>query len=84
MFLSTSNLGDLCLHLNIPGDKRNDAASAAEYYDQVTLPRKVRSIIFFLDFIGDITLADSIMDYAEPPAGKAPMQLGPMSIDLAI
>ena len=30
---------------------------------------KMRRMIFFLDNIGDTALAESVMDYAEPPAG---------------
>ena len=30
---------------------------------------KMRRMIFFLDNIGDTALAESLMDYAEPPAG---------------
>ena len=66
MFMNTSDLRRLCLFLSIPLDKRNDAA---DHYYQSTLPRKVRELIFCLDVIGDIALADSVMDCAEPPAG---------------
>ena len=30
---------------------------------------KMREMIFYLDDMGDTALAESVMDYAEPPAG---------------
>ncbi|CAI8045690.1 hypothetical protein GBAR_LOCUS25273, partial [Geodia barretti] len=57
----------LCIHLSIPDDKR-DVDSAVEYYVQSTDPMKMRRMIFCLDRIGDTVLADSLMEYAEPPA----------------
>ena len=60
----------LCNHLNIPGDKRG-VDSATEYYSNSTDQRKMRKMIFSLDMIGDTALADSVMEYAEPPAGMA-------------
>ena len=52
----------------MPCDKR-DVDSAVEYYARSTDPVKMRRMIFMLDFMGDTALADSLMDYAEPPAG---------------
>ena len=69
MNVNTSNLSLLCIWLNIPDDKSNDAITAADHYYQSTQPRKVRELIFSLDRIGDTALADSVMDCAEPPAG---------------
>ena len=67
--MNISNLWGLCIKLSIPDDKRNDAITAADHYYHSTLPRKVRDLIYWLDVIGDTALADSVMDYAEPPAG---------------
>ena len=67
VFENTSNLGRLC---NIPGVKR-DVDSATEYYSNSTDQRKIRKMIFNLDKMGDTALADSVMEYAEPPAGMA-------------
>ena len=64
------NLNYLCRHLNIPRDKR-DVDSAVEYYAQDTDQMKMRKMIFWLDMIGDTALADSVMEFAEPPAGMA-------------
>ena len=69
VFMNTSNLCYLCNSLSIPDDKRNDAITIADHYYQRTWPRKVRDLIFELDWIGDTALADSVMDCAEPPAG---------------
>ena len=65
-----SGIGGLCYLLYIPDDKR-DVDSATEYYSNSTDQRKMRKMIFNLDKIGDTTLADSVMEYAEPPAGMA-------------
>ncbi|CAI8053879.1 hypothetical protein GBAR_LOCUS29437, partial [Geodia barretti] len=67
VFENTSNLSDLCIYLSIPDDKW-DVDSAVEYYVQSTDPMKMRKMIFWLDVIGDTALADSLMEYAEPPA----------------
>ena len=69
VFSNTSDLSDLCDYLSIPDDKRNDAITITDHYYQSTQPRKVRRLIFHLDWIGDTGLADSVMDCAEPPAG---------------
>ena len=69
VFMNTRYLSHLCSCLPIPYDKRNDAITAADHYYQSTQPRKVRRLIFYLDWIGDTALADSVMDCAEPPAG---------------
>ena len=69
VFENTSDLGYLGLRLNIPGDKRNNAASASEHFIQSTEPMKVRKMIFYLDGNGDTALADTVMECAEPPAG---------------
>ena len=53
--------------LHIPFLK-ND--SAVEYYLQSRDQRKVRNLIFQLDMMEETALADTIMEYAEPPAGK--------------
>ena len=34
----------------------------------------MRDVIFWLDWIGDTALADSLMEYAEPPAGMATIE----------
>ncbi|CAI8035158.1 hypothetical protein GBAR_LOCUS19750, partial [Geodia barretti] len=70
VFENTSALSYLCDRLSIPYDKR-DVDSAVEYYVQSTDPMKMRDMIFNLDKIGDTALADSLMEYAEPPAGMA-------------
>ena len=70
VFENTSNLGLLCIYLIIPGDKR-DVDSAVEYFAQDTDQMKMRKMIFNLDEIGDTALADSVMEFAEPPAGMA-------------
>ena len=69
VFENTSNLGGLCIGLNIPYDKRNNAASASEHFIQSTEPLKGRKMVFCLDLIGDTALADTVMECAEPPAG---------------
>ena len=51
-------------------DKR-DVDGATEYYSKSTDQRKIRKMIWFLDYIRDTALADSVMEYAEPPAGMA-------------
>ena len=60
----------LCNHLNIPSDKW-DVDSATEYYSNSTDQRKMRKMIFRLDFMEDTALADSVMEFVEPPAGMA-------------
>ena len=60
----------LCNLLNIPDDKW-DVDSATEYYSNSTDQRKIRKMIFTLDYMGDTALADSVMEFAEPPAGMA-------------
>ena len=70
LFEKASNLALLCSYLDIPDDKRGDAATAAEYYvNNDTGGRGWRHMISWLDFIGDTDLANSIMEYAEPPEG---------------
>ena len=69
VFDNTRDLGDLCYYLNIPNDKRNNAASASEHFIQSTEPMKIRKMIWCLDCIGDTALADTVMECAEPPAG---------------
>ena len=70
LFEKTSDLAGLCSYLHIPRDKRGDAATAAEYYvNNDTGKRGWRWLIWFLDHIGDTDLANSIMEYAEPPEG---------------
>ena len=71
VFENTSDLDRLCSWLPIiPGDKR-DVDSAVEYYAQDTDQMKMRKMIYWLDWIGDTALADSVMEFAEPPAGMA-------------
>ena len=67
------NTRNLCGLLSIPYDKR-DVDSAVEYYIQSTHPRKMRMMIWRLDEIGDTGLADSLMEYAEHPAGMATVE----------
>ena len=69
VFQNTGYLRGLCSYLNIPGDKWNNATSASEHFIQSTEPMKVREMIFWLDFLGDTALADTVMECAEPPAG---------------
>ena len=70
LFEKASNLALLCSGLVIPRDKRGDAATAAEYYvNNDTGKRGWLNMIWFLDVIGDTDLANSIMEYAEPPEG---------------
>ena len=69
IFQKTSDLSELCDWLSIPPENSTSAVSAADYYNQSTKPRKVRKLIYELDFIGDTALADSVMDCAELPAG---------------
>jgi hypothetical protein len=64
------NTSHLCTIFSIPGDKW-DLDSAVEYYVQSTDPMKMIMMIFRLDAIGETDLADSLMEYAEPPAGMA-------------
>ena len=67
VFQSTRDLSRLRSHLHIPDNKRD--IESAEYYAQSSDPRKMRNLIFQLDEMGDTALADSVMEYAEPPAG---------------
>ena len=70
VFQNTKNLGVLCSRLNIPVDKRNNAASASEHFIQSTEPMKAaRKMVFYLDWYRDTALADTVMECAEPPAG---------------
>ena len=73
VFENTSDLSDLCNSFSIPDDKR-DVDSAVECYIQSTSPRKMRWMIWVLDCMGVIGLADSLMEYAEPPAGMATVE----------
>ena len=68
VFKNTADLNKLCSYFTIPDDKR-DVDSAVEYFARSTDPVKMRKMIFKLDDIGDTALAESVMDYAEPPAG---------------
>ena len=70
VFKNTSDLTFLCLYLDIPHDKRSDAATAAEYYvNHSRVYRRGNGIICGLDVIGDTALADSIMSCAKPSTG---------------
>ena len=73
VFDNVSNLNRLCKCLSIPGDKR-DVDSAVEYYVQSPDPMKMRKMIFWLDQFFDTALADSLMEYAELPAGMATIE----------
>ena len=68
MFENTTNLNLLCGGVLIPLHKR-DVDSAVEYFVRSTDPVKMRKMVFLLDRISDTALAESVMDYAEPPAG---------------
>ena len=68
VFKNTTDLNKLCILLFIPDDKR-DFDSAVEYYARSTDPLKLRKMIFILDGMGDTSLAESVVDYAELPAG---------------
>ena len=70
VFENTRNLNLLCYWFHIPGDKR-DVDSAVGYYAQDTDQMKMRKMIWWLDVIGDTALADSVMEFAESPAGMA-------------
>ena len=73
VFQNTSDLSGhrgLCYWLNIPRDKR-DVDSATEYYSNTTDRMKMRKMIWELDEMEDTALADSVMEFAEPPAGMA-------------
>ena len=68
IFENTRDHNDLYDYLNIPRNKRN-VAGAVESYLVSEDPMKGRKMIFNLDSTGDTSLADSVMDCAEPPAG---------------
>ena len=68
IFKNTTDLKWLCNYLSIPRDNW-DVDSAVEYFARSTDPLKMRNMVFWLDDIGDTALAESVMDYAEPPAG---------------
>ena len=70
VFVKTKNLSHLHNTFNIPVNKR-DIDSTVQYFSMSTDPRKMRKLIFRLDENGDTFLADSVMEYAEPPAGMA-------------
>ena len=70
VFKNTSDLRTLYFYLDIPDDKKSDAATAAEYYVNHSKEYwKGREIIWYLDEIGDTALADTIMSCAEPSTG---------------
>ena len=69
VFENTSDLSFLCIGVDIPLDKSNNAASACDHFVQSTEPMKVRKMIWNLDDDGDTALADTVMECAEPPAG---------------
>ena len=70
VFENTNNLDGLCIRLFIPPDKW-DVDSAVEYFAQDTDQMKMREMIWWLDDMGETALADSVMEFAEPPAGMA-------------
>ena len=66
----TSNLKRLCGYLDIPANKRDAAATAADYFvNHATQYRSWKRIIWGLDCIDDTDVAESIMENAEPSAG---------------
>ena len=67
-FTNTKDLNKLCFYLSVPQDKRN-AVDALKFFLKWNHPRKVRKLVFYLDYIGDTTLANSVMNYAELPSG---------------
>ena len=69
IFENTRFLWGLCNFLNVPHDKRDNAARASEHFIQSIEPMKVRRMIWCLDWNGDTALADTVMECAEPPAG---------------
>ena len=72
VFVNTRSLNRLCFHLHIPDpDDKRDVDSIVEYYAQDTDQMKMRKMIWRLDSMGDTALADSVMEFAEPPAGMA-------------
>ena len=68
IFENTRHRIGLCLLLEIPDGKRY-VAGAVESYSMSGDPMKGRKMIFNLDRNGDTSLADSVMDCPEPPAG---------------
>ena len=74
VFVNTRDLNRLCIHLNIPRDER-DVDSAVEYFAQDTDQIKMRRMIWELDQVGDTALADSVMEFAEPPAGMTAVNI---------
>ena len=73
VFVNTSDFSGhngLCDQFHIPHNKR-DVDSAVEYFAQDTDQMKMRKMIFSLDAMRDTALADSVMEFAEPPAGMA-------------
>ena len=66
----TCNLKYLCIRLDIPDNKRDDAATAADYFvNHATQYKSWKWIIWYLDDFGDTDVAESIMENAEPSAG---------------
>ena len=66
IFENTTHLDYLCRCLSIPHDKKTVAGAVESMSGD---PMKGRKMIFGLDENGDTSLADSVMDCAEPPAG---------------
>ena len=66
----TSDLDELCMYLGIPSNKCDDAATAADYFvNHATQDKSWKGIIWWLDYMGDTDVAESIMENAEPSAG---------------
>ena len=66
----TNNLNELYNWLGIPSNKRDDIATAADYFVKHAMQYKTwKSIIWWLDSIGDTDAAESIMENAEISAG---------------
>ena len=79
VFENTRDLNELCFYLYIPWDHSErgafssewDVDSTVEYYAQDTDQMKMRNMIWIQDCMGDTALADSVMEFAELPAGMA-------------
>ena len=69
IFEKSEDLYTLCVRLKIPEDKRKDAESATQFYNQSKALRKARRLIYCLDKMGETDLAETVMECAEPPAG---------------
>ena len=82
VFEKTRDLSELCDYLHIP--HKRTVSDAVEYYYQSTHPNKTRKMVFYLDYIRDTALADSVMDCAEPPPGMYVHTLGGLHTPLIV